>query len=461
MSTATVNRLETESVGRLLVNLALPAIAAQFVNMLYSVVDRIYIGHIPDIGSAALTGVGIAFPIIMMIAAFSSLIGLGGAPLAAIKMGKGRFDEAEQILGNCFVALLGISIVLTAFFLTFGEELLLLFGAGPETLPYAKTFLNTYVCGTIFVQIVLGLTPFISTQGFAKTSMVAVMIGAIISTILAPIFIFIFGMGVQGAALANIIAQAISAAWVLRFLFAGGTKLRIQKKYMRIQKAVIIPVLLLGVSPFIMQSTESLLNIAFNSSLKNYGGDLGVGAMTILASIMQVLIMPILGLTQGAQPIISYNYGAKNNERVKKAFNFLFVISMGYSVVFWLLLMIFPSLFVSIFSSDPELVETTVWATRIYMGLVFVMGAQLACQQTFIALGQAKTSLFLALLRKIILLIPLIYILPQFFSNKTFAVFLAEPVSDFLAVAVTVTLFFIQFKKILARNTMVQAENVS
>jgi putative MATE family efflux protein len=453
MGKESVNNLGTERIGKLLVHLAVPAITAQLVNMLYNIVDRIYIGHIPNMGAEALTGVGITFPIIMIIAAFSSLIGMGGAPQAAIRMGQGKYDEAEQIVGNCFVALIGISIVLTVSFLFFGEKLLVMFGAGNETLPYALKFFNTYVCGTIFVQIALGLNTFISTQGFAKISMLTVVIGAVISIILDPIFIFGLGMGVQGAAAANVIAQAVSAIWTLNFLFGKNTKLRIRKKYMKIQKSVMIPVLLLGVSPFIMTSTESLLNITFNTSLKNYGGDMAVGAMTILSSLMQVLTLPILGLTQGAQPIISYNYGAKNNDRVKKTFKLLFISSLSYSFVFWILMLLFPKLFVSLFSNDPKLVATTVWSMRIYMAVAFVMGAQLACQQTFIAIGQAKTSLFLALLRKIILLIPLIYLLPHFFSNKNFAVFLAEPISDLLAVSVTVSLFANQFKKILAKNS--------
>ncbi|GHI00834.1 MATE family efflux transporter [Neobacillus kokaensis] len=452
MNPARVNKLGTDSVGKLLVSLALPAITAQFVNMLYNVVDRIYIGHIPEIGATALTGVGVTFPIIMIIAAFSSLIGMGGAPRAVIKLGQGKHEEAEQILGNCFAALLGISLVLTIVFLFSGEKLLLMFGAGTETLPYAKDFFYVYVCGTIFVQIALGLNTFISTQGFAKIAMMTVVIGAVLSIILDPIFIFTLGMGVKGAALANVIAQAVSALWTLYFLFGKNTKLKIRTKYMKIQKSVIIPVLLLGVSPFIMQSTESLLNISFNSSLKNYSGDMAVGAMTILSSLMQIMILPIIGLTQGSQPIISYNYGAKNNVRVKQTFKLLIVSSISFSVIFWILMMIFPKFFVSLFSNDPELIETTVWALKTYMAVAFVMGAQLACQQTFIAVGQAKTSLFLALLRKIILLIPLIYILPNFYADKEFAVFLAEPISDFLAVTVTVIVFTIQFKKILAEN---------
>lgn len=452
MNNESTNKLGTEKIGKLLFSLSLPAIIAQLVNMLYSVVDRIYIGHIPKVGASALTGVGITFPVIMIISAFSLLIGMGGAPLAAIKMGQNKNDEAEGILGNCFSALIVVSIVLTIFFLLSGRKLLLLFGASSETLPYALSFFNVYVWGTLFVQISLGLNTFISAQGFAKTGMITVLIGAIISIILDPIFIFALGMGVRGAAAANVIAQCISAAWTLYFLTGKNTKLRIKKENIKIKKAVIMPVLFLGISSFIMQSTESLLCISFNSSLQKYGGDMAVGAMTILSSLMQMLTLPLTGLTQGAQPIISYNYGAKNNDRVRQAFRLLLAASLSFSVVFWLLLIILPGMFASMFTSEPALVNITIWAMRIYMGVAFVMGAQTGCQQTFVAIGQATSSVFLALLRKIILLIPLIFILPNFISDKVFAVFLAEPVSDLLAVTATVITFEIQFKKILAKN---------
>lgn len=454
MSNDTTNRLGTEGVGKLLFSLALPAIAAQLVNMLYNIVDRIYIGHIPNIGAAALTGVGVTFPIIMVISAFSALIGMGGAPRASIKMGQKDDKGAEEILGNSFAVLIGISIVLTTVFLLFGERLLLMFGASAATLPYGLSYLNIYVIGTLFVQLSLGLNSFITTQGFAKTSMLTVIIGAVINIVLDPILIFGLDMGVKGAAIATVISQAVSAAWVLQFLTGSKTKLKIRRRYMNPKKSVILPILLLGISPFIMQSTESLLNISLNSSLQRYGGDMAVGAMTILSSLMQLMSLPLSGLTQGAQPIISYNYGAKKNDRVKKAFKLLFISSLSFAFVFWICMMIFPQVFVALFSSDPALVEITVWAIRIYMGVAFVMAAQIACQQTFVAIGQAKISLFLALLRKIILLIPMIYILPNFFENKVFAVFFAEPVSDLIAVATTVTLFAINFKKILAKNTV-------
>lgn len=451
MENAKVNDLANEHVGKLLFRLAVPAIAAQLVNMLYNIVDRMYIGHIEGIGATALTGVGVCFPILMIISAFSALVGMGGAPRASIKMGQGDFDGAEKTLGNCFITLLGISVVLTAFFLVFQERLLLLFGASENTLPYANSYLTIYVCGTIFVQIALGMNAFISSQGYATTGMLTVVIGAVTNIVLDPLFIFVFNMGVRGAAIATVISQAVSAAWVMAFLFGKRSRLRIRPKNFRLEAKIILPVFALGVSPFIMQSTESLLNIAFNSSLQKYGGDLAVGAMTILSSLMQILNLPLMGLAQGAQPIISFNYGAKNTERVKHAFRLLLITSLAFSLVFWAAVMLFPGLFVSIFNNEEDLLGITTWAIHIYLAAGFLMGAQLACQQTFISIGQAKSSLFLALLRKIILLIPLIYILPNFFENKVFAVFLAEPVSDVLAVTTTVCLFAYQFKRLLAK----------
>ncbi len=442
--------LAHESVGRLLFRLAVPAITAQLVNMLYNIVDRIYIGHIEGIGADALTGVGVTFPIIMIVSAFSSLVGMGGAPRSSIKQGEGDEAGAEETLSNCFVVLIGISVVLTVLFLIFKGDLLMMFGASEVTFPYADRYLAIYLCGTIFVQISLGMNAFITSQGYAMTSMLTVIIGAAINIVLDPIFIFGFGMDVTGAALATVISQAVSAVWVLLFLFGKRSRLRIRTKYFRPRAKILLPVFALGISPFIMQSTESLLNVAFNSSLQTYGGDLAVGAMTILSSMMQVLNLPLTGLTQGAQPIISFNYGAGNIDRVRKTFRLLLISALSFSTFFWLLVMLFPGVFVSLFNnSDPQLREITIWAIRIYLAAALIMGAQLACQQTFIAVGQAKSSLFLALLRKIILLIPMIYILPNFFDDKVFAVFLAEPVSDILAVATTVTLFSVQFRKIL------------
>lgn len=445
------NKLGTAPIGRLLASLAVPCIAAQIVNLLYNIIDRIYIGHIPEIGTAALTGVGVTFPVIMIISAFAALVGMGGAPRASIKMGQKDNDGAEKILGNCFALTVVMAIILMIVFLITGQELLMLFGASANTLPYAWSYMQIYVLGTFFVMITLGLNSFISTQGFAKISMLTVIIGAAINIVLDPVFIFVFNMGVRGAALATIISQGVSCVWVLKFLMSKRSILKIRRKNFRFQKEYLFPVIALGVSPFIMQSTESLLNICFNSSLQKYGGDMAVGAMTILSSIMQIFSLPVMGLAQGAQPIISYNYGAQNKQRVQKAFRLLFICGVTFSTVFWLINMMFPQLLVALFASTEEFKTYSMWALRIYLACGFVMGVQNSCQQTFIAIGEAKISLFLALLRKIILLIPLIYILPVFISDKVFAVFLAEPIADFLAATTTFICFRIQFRKVVAK----------
>lgn len=448
----TTNDLGTEGIGKLLVRLAVPAITAQLINALYNIVDRMYIGHIEGVGADALTGVGVTFPIIMIISAFSALIGFGGAPRVAIKMGQNKHDDAQKIVGNCFILLIGISVVLTAVFLFFGRDLLMLFGASSKTIDYAASYLNIYVAGTIFVQLSMGLNPFISTQGFAKTAMFTVLIGAVLNIVLDPIFIFAFDMGVQGAALATIISQAVSAIWVVKFLSSDKSYIRIKAVDFKLQKAVVFPVLALGVSPFIMNSTESLVNIALNSSLQRFGGDMAVGAMTIIGSVMQFCIMPLSGLASSAQPIIGYNFGAKQFDRVKKTFKYLVTATMGYSVLMWTIAMLVPQVLVLMFTQETELLNMTVWAMRIFMGGILVLGAQFACQQTFVALGQAKVSLVLALLRKVILLIPLIYILPLFFQDKVFGVFLAQPIADVVAATCTVLVFTIKFKKILDKE---------
>lgn len=451
--------LGTGSVGKLLWKLALPAIVAQMVNLLYNMVDRIYIGHIPKTGDIALTGLGLCFPIIMLVTAFSSLVGAGGAPRVAIAMGKGQQQYAEKILGNCTAALFLVAVILTVILESAGVPVLRMFGASDATLPYALDYLRIYVAGTVCVMFSLGLNPFITTQGFAKTAMKTVLIGAVCNIILDPIFIFALNLGVKGAAIATVLSQGISAIWVLRFLMGKETKLRIKKENLRIQPQVMLPVLALGISPFVMSATESVLNVAFNSSLSGYGGDVAVGAMTILSSIMQLQFMPIQGLAQGAQPIVSFNYGAGKVDRVRKTYRLLLISSTLYTMLFWFLLQLFPRVFVGIFnSSSPELMETTVWALRIYFAVSGLFGIQMAVQQTFVSLGQAKLSLFIACLRKIILLIPLIYILPVFFENKTFAVFLAEPVADFISVAVAAALFALNIKKVLAKAPEKQSE---
>lgn len=447
------NKMETQSIGRLLFSMAFPAIIAQIINVLYNIVDRMYIGHIPEIGADALTGVGVTMPLIMVISAFAALVSMGGAPRASIRMGMKDKKAAEKILGNCTTALVLVSVVLTAIVLIFGEEMLMMFGASENTIGYALDYMRIYAMGTIFVQLSLGLNAFITAQGFAKTSMLTVTIGAVANIILDPILMFGFGMGVKGAALATIISQAISAIWVIRFLMSKKSHLTIRKEYLKIDPKVFLPCVALGLSPFVMQATESILVITFNSSLQRYGGDLAVGAMTILSSVMQFSILPIMGLTQGAQPIISYNYGADNLSRVKDTFKLLLKATLVYSTLLWSVVMLFPQIFARIFTGDALLIAATVSALRIYMAVSLLLAVQISCQQTFIALGNAKISIFLALLRKIILLIPLIFILPQFMEDKVTAVFLAEPIADIIAVTVTSILFAVQFRKVLGKSS--------
>ncbi|AEB76337.1 MATE family efflux transporter [Clostridium botulinum] len=445
------NELGSASVGKLLLKLALPAIIAQIVNVLYNIVDRIFIGRIPN-GDIAMAGIGVAFPIILIISAFSALIGLGGAPLVAIKMGKDDNDGAEKILSNSFFVLILLGILLTVGFMIFKIPLLLAFGASRSTINFANDYLTIYLIGTILVQIALGMNPFINTQGFAKTGMITVMVGAVINIILDPIFIFAFNMGVKGAAFASVLGQFISVIWILCFLFGNKSLLRIRKKYIIPDIEVIGNIVALGISPFIMQATESLVLISQNNKLQMYGGDLAVGAMTIMSSIMQIILLPLIGISQGAQPIISYNYGAENLKRVKATFKLFLKSCLIYATVMWVLLLVVPGIFVSIFNNKPELIEITSWSIRIFFAGIFLFGAQVACQQTFLALGQAKISLVLALLRKIILLIPLIFILPMFLNNKLQAVLLAEPIADIVASLVTIICFILFFKKHLNEN---------
>ncbi|HBG0547144.1 TPA: MATE family efflux transporter [Clostridioides difficile] len=442
--------LGSESVGKLLFKLATPAIIAQIVNVLYNIVDRIFIGRMEN-GEVAMAGVGVAFPIIIIITACSYLIGMGGGPLAAIKMGEQNNDEAEKIMSNSFSVLVILAILLTIGFKIGKEPLLWMFGASESTIGYSMDYLNIYLIGTVFVQISMGMNTFINTQGFATTGMMTVAIGALINIILDPIFIFGFNMGVKGAALATIIAQGVSAIWVLMFLFGKKSILKIKKKYMIPKASIILPVLGLGISPFIMQSTESLVLIALNSKLQMYGGDLAVGSMAIMSSIMQILMLPNMGVTQGAQPIISYNYGSGQLDRVKKTFKLCLLSCFTYSTILWLLLMIFPAFFVSIFNKNPQLLSMTSWSIKIYFAGAFMFGIQIACQQTFLALGKATIYLVLALLRKIVLLIPLIFILPTFFNEKLFAVILAEPVADITAATITAISFFIFYKCFLSK----------
>lgn len=444
--------LGKEPIGKLLLKLALPTVAAQLINMLYNIVDRIYIGHIPEIGADALTGVGVCMPLIMMVSAFAALVGFGGSPRASIAMGKKDNDSAEKILGNCFTTQIFISFVLTAVLLIWNRDLLMAFGASENTISYGTRYMNIYSVGTIFVQLTLGMNAFITAQGFAKTGMLSVLIGAVSNIVLDPIFIFGFNMDVQGAALATIISQALSCIWVVSFLFGKKTILKIRKENMRLSASVILPCLALGTSTFIMQASESVISICFNSSLQKFGGDIAVGAMTILTSVMQFAMLPLQGLGQGAQPIISYNYGAGSARRVKDAFKLLLKISLGYALFLWAMVMVLPGGFVRMFTSDLKLIAFTKTALRVYLAALFMMGIQMACQMTFNSLGRAVESIIVAIMRKFVLLLPLIFVLPQIFkSDQTMAVYLAEPIADFLAVSFTIVLFAIQFRKALRK----------
>lgn len=451
--------LATEPIGTLLWKLSLPAIAAQVINLLYNLVDRIYIGHIPETGSLALTGLGVCMPIILIVSAFAALVSSGSAPRASMEMGKGNLDEAEYILGTSFVLQLMISFLLTIGLLLYNRPLLLMFGASADTLPFATAYMNIYALGTVFVQLTLGMNAFITAQGFATTGMLSVLIGAICNIILDPIFIYRLGMGVRGAALATILSQAVSTVWVLRFLTGKKTILSINRKHLGLKARIVGPSIALGLAPFIMQASESVILICFNSSLLRYGGDIAVGSMTILSSVMQFSLLPTQGLGQGAQPITSYNFGAGNAERVKQTFRLLLTCTLSYSMFIWLLVMLFPQLFARLFSDEQELIVFTSGALRIYGAAIGGFGAQIACQLTFTAIGKAKESIIVAVLRKFILLVPLIYLLPHCVDNPTFGVYLAEPVADFLSILFTVTLFAFRFRqamRTLTSKTLVQ-----
>lgn len=443
--------LGTESIGGLLLKLSLPAILAQIINLLYNLVDRVYIGHMEGDGALALTGVGICMPVIMIVSAFAALISNGGAPRASMSMGEGDNENAEKILGNSFTTQIIISVILTIVLWLFHKPMLMAFGASENTIGYASSYMSIYACGTIFVQLTLGMNAFITAQGFAKTGMLSVFIGAVCNIILDPIFIYGLHMGVKGAATATILSQAVSTVWVLAFLCGDKTILRIRKKYLKLQKKIVLPGLALGLAPFIMQASESVITVCFNASLLKYGGDIAVGAMTILTSVVQFIMLPMQGLGQGAQPIISYNYGAKNQKRVKKAFQLLITVSMFYSLTIWAVVMIFPQEVARIFSSDAELIGFTCNALRIYIASLGLFGAQMACQMTFLAIGNAKASIMVAVMRKFILLIPLIYVIPHFVADKTMGVYMAEPIADACSVAFTVVLFYFQFQKAMKK----------
>ena len=443
--------LGTEPVGRLLFKLSVPAVVAQMINMLYNIVDRIYIGHMPGDGSLALTGVGVCMPIIMIVTAFAALVSSGGAPRASIFMGKKDLDTAEKILGGCFALQVILSVILTVVLLVFNKSFLMAFGASENTISYATAYMNIYAVGTIFVQLTLGMNAFITAQGNAKTGMMTVIIGAVCNIVLDPIFIYGFHLGVRGAAMATVISQTVSCIWAISFLCGKRTLLRLKPGNFLAGPKVVLPCIALGLATFIMQGSESVISVCFNSSLLKYGGDTAVGAMTILSSVMMFAMLPLQGLGQGAQPISSYNYGARNVDRVKKTFRLLLICSFTYAVVLWAALELFPQVFAGIFTSDPELRSYAARVLRIYCGALFMMGIQMACQMTFVSMGKAVCSIIVAVVRKFVLLIPLIYIVPHLVADQTIGVYLAEPVADFLAVTFTVILFAVQFKKALQK----------
>lgn len=448
----TNEQLGTAPLKRLMLELAIPNVLAQVVNLLYNMVDRVFVGHIPEEGSLALSGLGVAFPVIMLISAFAYLVGMGGAPRAAICLGQGDRDGAEKILGASAAFLLILSVVLSAVFQVVKHPLLLFFGASGDTIGYADQYLQIYLTGTISVQAALGLNPFITCQGFAKTGMVTVLIGAVMNMVLDPILIFGFHLGVRGAAVATVISQTVSGLWVLLFLCRERSVLRIRRAYLKLDPAVLRPVLLLGISPFIMNATECLVQLTFNTGMQTYGNDDYVGAMTIIFSLSQMLFLPVQGISQGATPIISYNYGARNLDRVMEAFKLLLKCTLLFNFVGAALFIAFPRVFIGLFTPDPEIVRIASHGLRIYNIGFLIFGAQSACQQTFLALGEAKISMFLALLRKAILLIPLAIILPRL-GLGTDGLFIAEPISDILAVCTTVTMFHLNIGKILNRNS--------
>jgi putative MATE family efflux protein len=442
--------LGTEPIGPLLRRLALPTVTAQIINMLYNMVDRIYIGHIPVEGAAALTGVGVCMPLIMLVSAFAALVSSGGAPRSSIFLGQKDQESAERTLGNCFALQVMLSLVLTAVLLIWNRDLLMAFGASPDTIEYGVSYMNIYAMGTIFVQLTLGMNAFITAQGFTTVGMLSVLIGAATNIVLDPILIFALGMGVRGAALATIFSQAISCVWVLLFLCGKRTLLKIRARYLRLQAGIILPSLALGLAMFIMQASESVISICFNASLQKYGGDPAVGAMTILTSVMQFAMLPLQGLGQGAQPIISYNYGARNAGRVKAAFRLLLKASLCYSCTLWALVMLFPGVFAAIFTPNPALRSFAAQALRIYLAALALFGIQIACQITFTAIGSAKNSITVAVVRKFVLLLPLIYLLPAVLPvDRTTAVYMAEPIADVLAVSFTAILFAVQFRKVI------------
>lgn len=443
------NFLETEPIKKLFYKLAIPTVISQIINLLYNIVDRMYIGHIHEVGNLALTAIGICMPIILILSAFGSLIGSGGSPRASLCMGKKQNNMAEQILGNCTLFLIILSIIISIIFRMKSEQLLLLFGASKDTLPYALDYMNIYILGSIFVITSISLNFFIIAQAYTKISMIINCIGAFSNIILDPLFIFTFNLGIKGAALATILSQALSAILCLVFLTSKNASLKIKIKYLKINKEVLFPCLLLGSSPFIMQVTECVISICFNRNLGIYGGDIAIGSMSIFSTIMQFATLIMQGFCNGCQPIISYNYGLNKINRVLSAIKQVLKVNVFYTCSLWLIIMLAPRIFICLFTNNEFLINTSVTYIRYFFLMLFLMGPQFTFQNCFLALGNAKTSFFLAIWRKIILLTPLIFILPIFITNKIAAVFLAEAVADTLASLTTSTMFILYFKKII------------
>lgn len=445
-------RMGTEPIGKLMISMAVPSIVAQIINILYNIVDRVYIGHIEGVGMEALTGVGVTFPIITLISAFSAFAGAGGAPLAAIWLGKGDRKRAEKILGNGVVMLLSFTVLLIGFFYAFQRPLLYLFGASDATIPYAVDYISIYLMGTVFVELALGLNAFIICQGQSRTAMTAVLIGAAVNIILDPIFIFGLNMGVKGAARATVISQALSALWTVGFLVSKRSSLTIKLEAMKPDWHVIGGVMALGISPFIMRATESLISIVLNNGLQRYGGDIYVGSLTIMQSVMQMYAAPLGGFTQGVQPIISYNFGAGNFDRVKKLYRSMIASSFLFSAGATILIILFPGFFAGMFTNDRALISLVERVMPVFMCGMLVFGIQQGIQPTFLALGQAKISFFIAVFRKVILLVPLALILPL--RLGVMGVYYAEPISDVLSAAMATVLFLLNIKKIVSKETL-------
>lgn len=441
-------RLGTDPMLRLIFRMALPAVAAQFVNLLYAIVDRVYIGHIPGIGTDALAGVGVTMSIVILISSFSAIVGAGGAPLAAIALGQGNRERAGKILGNGFVLLLLFTVVTSSLAYLFMEPVLLLTGASEHTLGYAEDYLSVYLLGTLFVELSVGLNAFINTQGRPGIAMTSVLIGAAMNIVLDPVFIFGLDMGVKGAALATILSQACSAGWVLRFLFSRQASLPLERRYMKLDKGIVLSMLALGVSPFIMASTESLVGFVLNGSLKHFG-DIHVSALAILQSAMQFASVPLVGFAQGFVPVASYNYGHGYKDRVRSCFRISLITMFSFNFILMLLMICFPSVVASAFTDDEILIGTVRCVMPVFLAGMTIFGLQRACQNMFVALGQARISIFIALLRKVILLIPLALLLPRFWGVN--GIYAAEAISDATAAVCCTLLFAWKFPKILSR----------